>query len=110
VKLTAVGAPTPQFPNRRDASRRAQAARVQLGWQRYPLGARAARRGTRLTLWHNIDRRYIAMGAAGWHICFDVLDRLLAASRSDASSARRYEVRRLAAIAREYAKQFAVEK
>ncbi len=22
--------------------------------------------GTRLTLWHNIDRRYIAMGAAGW--------------------------------------------
>jgi hypothetical protein len=30
--------------------------------------------GTRLTLWHNIDRRYIAMGAAGWHICFDVLD------------------------------------
>ena len=33
--------------------------------------------GTRLTLWTNIDRRYIAMGAAGWHICFDVLDRLL---------------------------------
>lgn len=29
--------------------------------------------GTRLTLWHNIDRRYIAMGAAGWHICLDVL-------------------------------------
>jgi uncharacterized protein YndB with AHSA1/START domain len=33
---------------------------------------------TRLTLWHDIDRRYIAMGAAGWHRCFDVLDRLLA--------------------------------
>ena len=33
--------------------------------------------GTRLTLWHNIDRRFIAMGAAGWHIAFDVLDRLL---------------------------------
>src|ERR1700680_4298971 len=33
--------------------------------------------GTRLTLWHNIDRRFISMGAAGWHICFDVLDRLL---------------------------------
>ena len=29
-------------------------------------------------LWHNIDRNYISMGAAGWHICFDVLDRLLA--------------------------------
>jgi uncharacterized protein YndB with AHSA1/START domain len=33
--------------------------------------------GTRLTLWHNIDRRFIAMGAAGWHISLDVLDRLL---------------------------------
>lgn len=34
--------------------------------------------GTRLTLWHNIDRRFIAWGAAGWHICFDVLEQLLA--------------------------------
>jgi uncharacterized protein YndB with AHSA1/START domain len=34
--------------------------------------------GTRLTLWHSIDRRFISWGAAGWHICFDVLDRLLA--------------------------------
>jgi hypothetical protein len=34
--------------------------------------------GTRLTLWHNIDRRFISWGAAGWHIAFDVLDRLLA--------------------------------
>jgi hypothetical protein len=33
--------------------------------------------GTRLTLWHNIDRRFISWGAAGWHICFDILDRLL---------------------------------
>jgi hypothetical protein len=33
--------------------------------------------GTRLTLWHNIDRRFISWGAAGWHIAFDVLDRLL---------------------------------
>lgn len=36
--------------------------------------------GTRLTLWHNIDRRFISWGAAGWHISFDVLDRLLAGS------------------------------
>ena len=41
-------------------------------WELIPMG-----QGTRLTLWINIDRRYIAMGAAGWHICFDVLDRLL---------------------------------
>jgi uncharacterized protein YndB with AHSA1/START domain len=33
--------------------------------------------GTRLTLWHKIDPRFISWGAAGWHICFDVLDRLL---------------------------------
>ncbi len=33
--------------------------------------------GTRLTLWTNIGHRFIAMGAAGWHICFDVLHRLL---------------------------------
>ena len=42
-------------------------------WELEPLGS-----GTKLTLWHNIDRRYIAMGAAGWHICIDVLKRLLA--------------------------------
>src|SRR4029453_4758330 len=29
------------------------------------------------TLWTNIGRRFISMGAAGWHICFDVLDHLL---------------------------------
>ncbi|HTS63039.1 MAG TPA: SRPBCC family protein [Candidatus Acidoferrales bacterium] len=34
--------------------------------------------GTRLTLWHSIDRRFVAWGAAGWHISFDVLERLLA--------------------------------
>ena len=33
--------------------------------------------GTRLTLWTNIDRRFVAWGAAGWHIAFDVLDGLL---------------------------------
>jgi uncharacterized protein YndB with AHSA1/START domain len=33
--------------------------------------------GTRLRLWHAIDRRYIAMGAAGWHLCLDVLAHLL---------------------------------
>jgi uncharacterized protein YndB with AHSA1/START domain len=37
----------------------------------------ASGRGTRLTLWAKIDRRFVSMGAAGWHISFDVLDRLL---------------------------------
>jgi uncharacterized protein YndB with AHSA1/START domain len=42
-------------------------------WELEPLGD-----GTRLKLWHKIDRRFVSMGAAGWHICFDVLERLLA--------------------------------
>jgi uncharacterized protein YndB with AHSA1/START domain len=33
--------------------------------------------GTRLTLFTSIDRRFISMGAAGWHIALDVLDHLL---------------------------------
>jgi uncharacterized protein YndB with AHSA1/START domain len=33
--------------------------------------------GTRLTLWTSINRHFIAMGAAGWHLCLDVLDHLL---------------------------------
>jgi len=41
-------------------------------WELEAVGA-----GTRLTLWHRIDRRFISWGAAGWHISFDVLDRLL---------------------------------
>jgi hypothetical protein len=41
-------------------------------WELEPLGG-----GTRLTLWHSIDRRFVSWGAAGWHICFDVLDHLL---------------------------------
>jgi uncharacterized protein YndB with AHSA1/START domain len=43
-----------------------------LRWELEPLAG-----GTRLMLWHNIDRGFIAWGAAGWHTCFDVLDRLL---------------------------------
>jgi len=66
--------------------------------------------GTRLTLWTNIDRRYIAMGAAGWHICFDVLDRLLAGQpigRMVGPDAMKFGgFQRLHA---EYAKQFGIE-
>jgi len=47
-----------------------------LRWELEPVGA-----GTRLRLWHNIDRRFISWGAAGWHICFDVLDMLLFGER-----------------------------
>ncbi|HVT99957.1 MAG TPA: SRPBCC domain-containing protein [Acidobacteriaceae bacterium] len=71
-------------------------------WQLDPSDA-----GTRLTLWHSIDRRYVTWGAAGWHICFDVLDRLLAGQpigRRIGPDAMRLEAwQRLTA---EYAKQF----
>jgi uncharacterized protein YndB with AHSA1/START domain len=79
VRLTTVGAPTPQVTE--TTVKRAEAPRLleygwggqDLRWELEPLGG-----GTRLTLWHHIDRRFIAWGAAGWHICFDVLDRFLA--------------------------------
>ena len=66
--------------------------------------------GTRLTLWHNIDRRFISMGAAGWHICLDVLDHLLGGTpigRIVGPEAMKFGGwQRLNA---EYAKQFGVE-
>ena len=66
--------------------------------------------GTRLTQWTKIDRRYISMGAAGWHICFDVLDHLLSGApigRLVGSDALQFEGwQRLNA---EYATQFGKE-
>ena len=74
-------------------------------WQLEPIGG-----GTRLTLWAGIDRRFIAWGAAGWHICIDVLDRLLAGEpigRMAGPATMQFEGwQRLSA---EYGKQFGVE-
>jgi hypothetical protein len=67
-------------------------------------------RGTRLTLWSKIDRRYVAMGAAGWHIALDILDRFVDGTpigRIAGKDAMEFEGwQRLKA---EYAKQFAGE-
>jgi hypothetical protein len=67
--------------------------------------------GTRLTLWTNIDRRFVSWGAAGWHIAFDVLDRLLSGNpigRIAGSEVMKFEGwQRLTA---EYAKQFGIER
>ena len=79
VKLTTVGAPAPLVTE--TTVTRADAPKAleytwggnEMRWELEPLGS-----GTRLTLWTSINRHFIAMGAAGWHICFDVLDRLLA--------------------------------
>ena len=79
VKLTTVGAPTLHVTETR-VTRADPPNVLEYTWggfnMRWKLEATGG--GTRLTLWTNIGHRYIAMGAAGWHICFDVLDRLLA--------------------------------
>ena len=88
---------------------RAEAPRVleygDMRWELEPLGG-----GTRLTLWSTIDRRFISMGAAGWHISFDVLDHLLGGTpiaRIAGGNAMQFAGwQRLNA---EYAKQFGVE-
>jgi uncharacterized protein YndB with AHSA1/START domain len=111
VKLTTVGAPTPQVTE--TTVTRAEAPQVleykwggnAIRWKLEAVGGR-----TRLTLWHNIDRRFITMGAAGWHICLDVLERLLAGrpiGRMVGVDAMKFGGwQRLNA---EYAKQFGVE-
>lgn len=78
VRLTTAGAPMLHVTE--TTVQRAEAPRLLVyNWGgndlRWELVATAG--GTRLTLWTSIDRAYIAMGAAGWHVCLDVLDRWL---------------------------------
>jgi uncharacterized protein YndB with AHSA1/START domain len=109
--LSTVGAPAPHVSETQ--VKRADAPRLlefnwggqDIRWELEPL----AGGGTRLTLWHTIDRNFIAMGAAGWHICFDVLERLLsghAIGRIAGADAMQFGWQRLHA---EYAQQFGVE-
>ena len=100
AKLSTVGAPTPHVTETQ--VKRADAPKVlefswggqDIRWRkkvielarlkdeadpyRHALDTTLAGGCPRLTLWTNIDRRFISMGAAGWHICIDVLDHLLA--------------------------------
>jgi uncharacterized protein YndB with AHSA1/START domain len=110
--LTTVGAPQPHVTETKIA--RADAPRLlefswggqDIRWELEP----TATNGTRLTLWHNIDRNWIAMGAAGWHVCLDVLDRTLAGDPigrivgPDAMQVDGWQ-----RLLREYSKQFMVE-
>jgi uncharacterized protein YndB with AHSA1/START domain len=112
VTLTTVGAPTRMVSE--TTVTRAEAPTVlvytwgdrEMRWELEPHGA-----GTRLTLWTGIDRRFIAMGAAGWHICFDVLDHLLSGTPigrmvgADALKSGGWQH-----LHAEYARQFGVEK
>ena len=110
VKLSTVGVPQPQVTE--TTVTRVEAPKLleyswgpqELRWQLEPQGC-----GTRLTLWHRIDRRFISMGAAGWHICLDVLDHLLAGEplgRIVGGEAMQFDWPRLN---REYAAQFGIE-
>jgi uncharacterized protein YndB with AHSA1/START domain len=106
--LTTVGAPaehiTKSQVTRADAPRTLEYAwgGNDIRWELEPL----ENGGTRVTLWHNINREYVAMGASGWHIAFDVLDRMLAGhpiGRIVGPEAFKFDWRRLYA---EYSKQF----
>jgi uncharacterized protein YndB with AHSA1/START domain len=111
VKLSTVGTPAPQVSE--TTVTRADAPKLleynwggqDLRWELEPSAG-----GTRLTLWHNIDRRFISMGAAGWHICFDVLDHLL--SETPLGRIVGPETMKFSGWQRlnaEYAKQFGIE-
>ena len=111
VKLTTVGAPGPHVTETKVI--RADPPKLleynwgggDMRWELERLGA-----GTRLTLWANIGRRFISMGAAGWHICLDVLDHVLDGNpigRIVGPAAMKFDGwQRLNA---EYAEQFGVE-
>lgn len=110
VKLTTVAAPALHVTD--TTVTRADAPEVlEYNWgdreMRWKLEATGE--GTRLTLWTNIGRGFIAMGAAGWHICFDVLGRLLSGTplgRAVGPDAMKLGWQRLVG---EYAKQFDTE-
>jgi len=110
VKLTTVGAPSPHVTDAKVT--RADVPKLleynwgdfNMRWQLEPLGA-----GTRLTLYTNIDRRFISMGAAGWHIALDVLDHLLGGSpigRIVGPDAAKFEGWQQ--LNKEYAKEFGI--
>ena len=104
VKLNWLGTPKPieTTVTRADAPKL-----LEYGDMRWELEASGG--GTRLTLWHSIDRRYISWGAAGWHICLDVLDRLVGGTpigRIVAGDAMKFDWQRLNS---EYAEQFGVK-
>jgi uncharacterized protein YndB with AHSA1/START domain len=111
VKLNTVGAPTPHITETKVL--RADAPYLlEYTWggneMRWELERVAD--GTRLTLWTSIDRRFISMGAAGWHICLDVLDHLL--SGTPLGRIAGMEVMKFGGWQRlnaEYARQFGVE-
>lgn len=110
VKLTTVAAPTPRVTEttitRSDPPRALEYkwGDFDMRWELEPVAG-----GTRLTLWTNIARPYIAMGAAGWHICLDVLDHLLSGTPiGRIAGPRAMKFAGWQRLHAEYAKQFGV--
>ena len=111
VKLTTMGA-RPPLVTETTVTRADAPKALEYKWggndMRWELEAVAG--GTRLTLWTSINRRFIAMGAAGWHVCFDVLDHFLAGqplgriAGPDAMKSSGWQQ-----LHAEYARQFGVE-
>ena len=105
VKLTWVGRPTPLETRvtRADAPKFLEYGDVR--WELEGSGG-----GTRLTLWHSIDRRFVSWGAAGWHICFDVLERKLAGTPMGAiAGVNAMKFAGWQRLVGEYSKQFGAE-
>jgi uncharacterized protein YndB with AHSA1/START domain len=105
VNLTWVGRPTPIETK----VKRVEAPKaLEHGDMRWQLEASGG--GTRLTLWAKIDRRFISWGAAGWHICFGVLDRFLAGKPIGAiAGVDAMEFADWQRLNEEYARQFGIE-
>jgi uncharacterized protein YndB with AHSA1/START domain len=78
VKLTTVGAPGPHI-NETTVRRAERPKMLQYSWGDFDMRwqLEAVGDGTRLTLWTNIGKAFVSMGAAGWQICLDVLDQHL---------------------------------
>jgi uncharacterized protein YndB with AHSA1/START domain len=110
VKLSTVGTPTPAV-SETEVTRADAPTLLEYRWGGNELRWRLERThgGTRLSLWHAIDKGFISMGAAGWHICLDVLGHLLDGDplgRIVGGDAMRFDWPRLNV---EYARQFGVE-
>ncbi len=111
AKLTTVGAPGPHVTET-TVTRADAPNHLEYKWGDFDMRweLQATDSGTRLTLWTNIARPFIAMGAAGWQICLDVLDHLLGGTPLGRIAGP--EVMKFSGWQRlnaEYAKQFGIE-
>ena len=79
ARLTTVGAPAAYAVTETVITRAEKPRALEYTWgggpMRWELEPQGS--GTRLTLWAQINKAFIAMGATGWHVAFEVLERFL---------------------------------